>query len=81
MDLDALRHFFGWCTLINYAALLFWFFCWVVCRDTIYGIHSRWFSIPRDRYDQIHFQLLGSFKLAVLILNLTPYLALRILGG
>ena len=80
MDIESLRHFFGWCSVINYGVLLFWFLSWMLCRDAIYAIHSRWFPMARERYDQIHFQLLGGFKIAVLVLNLSPYLALRIMA-
>ena len=42
--------------------------------------HSSFFKVSEDRFDEIHCNLIGFFKLSVCSLNLAPYLALRIMG-
>jgi len=36
--------------------------------------------LSAERFDELHYQLLGFFKLSVILLNLVPYIALRIIG-
>ncbi len=79
MDLVLLKQFLFWCLLINYAILLLWFGIWLFGRDAIYRLHSRWFNIPRERFDTLFYCLMGAYKLGVLLFNLTPLLALLIL--
>ncbi len=79
MAIEELRSFLGWCTLINYAVLFYWFAMFLLARDWIRRLHGRWFSLSDERVDAIHYSLMGVFKLGILLLNLTPYLALHIL--
>ncbi len=80
MTVELLRDFFGWCSVMNYGMLLVWFFLIVWARDWIFRIHSKWFAIPRDRFDTINYAMMGSFKLSIFLFNIVPYLALRIAG-
>ena len=70
----------GWCSLINLVILLIWWLAWLTAREPIFKLHSRWFSIPRERFDAIHYTLLGVFKLAIIFFNLIPYVVLRIIN-
>ena len=80
MDLVEIRAFFGWCTLINWVILFIWWAMIGVAPDWVKGIHGKWFNIPRDRFAEIHYRGLLTFKFAVILFNFTPYLALRIAG-
>jgi hypothetical protein len=46
----------------------------------MFGLHSRWFNFPRERFDSIHYVAMAAYKLGILLLNLAPYLALRLIG-
>ena len=76
MDIATLTSFFGWCTLINIAVLLFWVVFLMGAPDLVYRIQSRFFPIPRATYDVIIYSLLGAFKLTVIVFSIVPYLAL-----
>ena len=80
MTLEIIRNALGWCTIINAAVLMIWLLFFMAGRDWIYRIHSRWFRISEEKFDGIHYAGMAYFKMAILVLNLVPYLALRIVG-
>jgi len=75
-----LKDFLLWCVVINYGVLLVWFAVWVFGRDAIYHLHSRWFDLPRDRFDTLFYGLMGGYKLVVLVFFLVPWLALCLIA-
>jgi hypothetical protein len=80
MSLDIIRTALAWCTVINYGILIFWFVIFAVAHDWIYRIHCRWFTMPVEKFNTIHYEAIAFYKLGILIFNLVPYLALRIVG-
>jgi len=81
MTRNDLRAVLGWCTVINFAFMLFWFLVFLVAHDLAYQIHSSMFpGLTPESFDEFHYQFLGFFKLSVMLLNLAPYIALRIIG-
>lgn len=80
MTLETIRSMLAWCTLINWGLLLVWFLMFFFVHDWIYRLHSRWYQIPQDRFDAIHYAGMAFFKILILTFNLVPYLALRIIG-
>jgi hypothetical protein len=80
MTLEEVRDMLGWCTLINVAILMIWFVMFVAARDWMHRFHGRWFRLDEARFDAIHYALMGMFKLGIFLLNLVPYIALRIVG-
>lgn len=80
MAIETIRNMLGWCTLINLSILLSWFLLFAVARDWIYRFHGRWFRLTTERFDAIHYSGMAFFKLGIVLLNLTPYLVLRLVG-
>lgn len=80
MTFDDLRSVLGWCTVIDYALLLFWFMMFVVAHDSMHRLHGRWFSISEENFDAVHYTLMGVFKLLIFVFNLVPYISMRIVG-
>ena len=78
MEAEEIRKVLGWCSAINMGMLMVWFLAFVFARDFVFRIHTRWFKIPEDRFDEIHYTMMGYYKLAFGLFNLVPYLALRI---
>lgn len=76
--LETTREILGWCTLFNWAILLLWWGTLALAHDGLQALHGQWFRIDPTRFDEIHYQLMGTYKLLVLVLNFIPYLALRI---
>ena len=80
MELEMIRAFFAWCSVINIALLLWWALFLLFAHDWTYRLHSRWFKISIEQFDAIHYGAMAAFKLGVLMFNLVPYFALRIIG-
>jgi len=80
MTLEEIRSALGWCALINYAILLFWFGMFALQRDWVVRFHGKWFTMPRETFDTIHYALIGAFKLGIFLFNLVPYISLRIIA-
>jgi hypothetical protein len=80
MTLEIVRSALAWCTLINWLLLLWWLIFFILGRDWMYRFHSRWFKLSDETFDTFHYAGMGLFKTAIIVFNLVPYLALRIVG-
>ena len=80
MNIEMVRDGFLWCTLINYGVLLVWFLVFILARDFTQRLHGRWFQLSRQQFDVIHYAGMAVFKLGIILFNLVPYVALRIVG-
>ena len=80
MTLEVIRDALAWCTVINWIALFWWLLFFIFAHDWMYRFHSKWFKISVEKFDTIHYSGMVFFKVAILLFNLVPYLALRIVG-
>jgi hypothetical protein len=80
MDAVLLRRLLLWCALINYGILLVWFLFFMAAHDSMYLLHRTWFQLSVDQFDMLHYAGMAIYKIGIILLNLVPYLALRISG-
>lgn len=80
MDMATLTSVFGWMTLLNIGYLIVATTCLTLCRSWVAGIHARLTGVPGGELPGHYFSFLANFKIAVIVLNLMPYLALRIVA-
>jgi hypothetical protein len=81
MDIRKLTRFLLWCTIINGALLIVSFAVFTIGgTDFVYRTHGIWFSLPQETFNAIIYLFLGTYKIAILVFNLVPYVALRIVG-
>ena len=80
MTLEIVRDVLAWCSVINLGVLLWWMLFFALARDLTYRIHSKWLKLPEEQFDALHYGGMGLYKLGILLFNLVPYLALRIVG-
>lgn len=80
MTIDTVRELLGWCTVINLALLLTWFISFTFAREWILGLHRKWFKLADEHFDTVHYAGMVFFKLCVLLFNLVPYVALRLIN-
>ena len=81
MDTRKLTKFLLWCTIINGALLVVAFAVFAVGgTDVVYKTHGIWFALPPETFSAIVYMFLGTYKIAILVFNLIPYVALRIVG-
>jgi hypothetical protein len=80
MNIEIARTFLLWCTVINYGILLVWFLVFVFAQDWMLRIHGRWFRLPRDQFDALHYAGMSIFKIGIILFNLVPFVVLSILA-
>ena len=80
MTLEVVRDALGWCCVINFGFLMWWSLLFMFAHDWMYRMHGRWFKLSVEQFDGIHYGGLAFYKVAILMLNVVPYLALRIVG-
>jgi hypothetical protein len=78
-SIDTVREFIGWCTVINIGILLIATIFLVLTRAPILKMHAKLFELSQADLSLSYFQFLGQYKLAIYVLNLAPYIALRIM--
>jgi len=80
MTIEIIRDALLWCVVINMGLLLWWFLLFMLAHDWMYRFHGKWFSLSTEKFDSIHYTGMALFKIGIFLFNLTPYLALRIVG-
>lgn len=78
--METLTTFFGWCSAINIGLLMLTSLSLLVMRGTITKIHSKLFGLSEEDLARAYFQYLAQFKIAVIVFNLVPYIALRVMA-
>ena len=78
MTIEQIRDVLGWCAVINIGLLLWWFLMFALAHEFVYRLHGRWFRMTVERFDAIHYAGMAFFKISIFLLNIVPYLALRI---
>ena len=78
ITIENLRILLGWCAILNVGMLAVWSLVFVFAHDFVLKVHARWFKISEERFDEIHYTMMGYYKLAVFLFNLAPYLVLRL---
>ena len=81
MDTQLLCRFLAWSLAINYLMLLTWFTAFVLARGFIRRLHGRWFNLPDQTFEAIHYGAMAGYKLAIFMFNLVPLVALCIVRG
>ena len=80
MTTETLRIFLGWCSVINIGLLMFSSIFVIALRGAASRIHGKMFNLDEKHLSQAYFQYLAQYKLAIIVFNVVPYFALRIIG-
>ncbi|MDT0581694.1 MULTISPECIES: DUF6868 family protein [Alteromonadaceae] len=78
---NELTTFFGWCTVINIGIYLFSAFFIIVFKRFTINLHSKIVGVEASDLPNMYFAFLGNYKIAILLLNLSPYIALKVMGS
>ena len=79
-SMQTIREVLGWSTALNVGVLLFSTVVVSVAGAPIKRLHAKMFDMSEGDLSRAYFQYLAQYKIAVLVFNLAPYLALRIAG-
>lgn len=80
MSMELIRDMLAWCAVINLGLLIGWFLFFSLAHNWMYSLHQKWFQLTVEQFDTIHYVGMALFKIGILLFNLVPYLALRIVG-
>ena len=76
MDINMLRSFFMWCTIINGGLLILVSLILLFARDWVYRMHTRWFPMPKETFNVVIYCFVGFYKIIFFTFSLVPFLAL-----
>lgn len=79
-SLQTIRAFFAWCTVVNLALLICAALAIVFAGAPIKRLHENMFGLSDVDLSRAYFQYLAQYKIAIVVFNLAPYLALRVVG-
>ena len=80
-DMQTLTTFLGWCSVINVIALLVASLMLMLMRDFVAGIHGKMFGVGTEEMSLAYVAYLANYKIAIIVLNIVPYVALRIMSS
>ncbi len=79
MDIVSLTALFGWMTVLNFALLIISTLMLTLFRTPIIRIHSRLSGLEETALKPVYLYFLGFYKVLIIVFNLVPYLALKLL--
>ena len=79
-NLESLTIFFGWCSVINIGILATTTLLLAVLRDFVTSVHSKIMGVEKAGLPDAYFTYLGTYKIAIIMLNLVPYVALKLMA-
>lgn len=79
-SLEIIREFLGWCSIINSGLLIFSSILIIALRGITARIHGKMFNVDENFLSKAYFQYLGHYKIAIIVLNIVPYFALKFMG-
>ncbi len=80
MTIETVRAVLAWSSVLNIGWLVVWFLFFSLAHDWIYRLHRQWFNLSVEKFDAIHYAGMALLKVGILLFNLVPYLAMRIVG-
>jgi hypothetical protein len=80
IGVNELTTFFGWCTLINLGVYLFSALFIIAFKRFTINLHSKIVGVEASELPNMYFKFLGNYKIGILLLNLSPYIALKLIG-
>ena len=79
IDVNELTTFFGWCSVINLGFYLFSAFFIIVFKSFTINLHNKIVGVETSELPNMYFKFLGNYKIGILLLNLTPYISLKLM--
>ncbi|MBU4487380.1 MAG: hypothetical protein KKD38_10685 [Candidatus Delongbacteria bacterium] len=81
MDIQMLKDFFMWCTIIDGSVLILWTLIFTIIPNLVFKSQTWIFPTKKkEHYALIMYSFIGLFKIMFIIFNLIPYLVLLIIG-
>jgi hypothetical protein len=78
MILPHIKAFLLSCAVLDYVVLIIWFGAFIFAHDWMYRFHGRFFKIPVETFDAIHYAGMAVFKIGALLFFLIPWIVLSL---
>lgn len=79
-SIEVVREFLGWCSVINIGLLFISTIMLIAMRGWIANIHAKMTGVSEAELPRIYLEFLGSYKTFIIVFNLVPYIALKIMA-
>jgi hypothetical protein len=79
MNIELLKEFFMWCTIINLGLLIWTAIMCLAARNFIYRVHGKMFGLNENTINTMIYGFLGLYKIVFIVFCLVPYIALTIM--
>ena len=80
ITLSQLTELLGWALVINIGIYLLSILALTAMKGFYLSIHTKVFGVSKEDLPREYFRFIGQYKMLVLIFNLVPYTALKIMG-
>jgi len=80
MDIEQVTAIFGWMLVINVGVYALAAVFLIFARDFAANLEARLTGVPAEKWPEIFVSYLSQYKIAILVLNFAPYVALRIVA-
>ena len=80
MNIDVVREFLMWCTIINAGLLILTSLLFLAASDLIYSAHSKWFPLSREAFTVAIYGFIGFYKILIIVFNIVPFVAVSIVA-
>jgi hypothetical protein len=78
MTIVHIDHALLWCAGINYAVLILWVVLFACAHDRLLRLSQMWFRLNVVKFDEIQYGAIAAYKLAIILFNIVPYIAIRL---
>ena len=79
-SIETLATFFGWCIVINFGALLLIVLVFGLFHDIFATLSAKVFGITKQEAAVTFFRVVQQYRFALMVLNIAPYIALKIMS-
>lgn len=79
MDINEITTFIGWCTAINMSILAFAAVILFGFKGLIIRVHGKLTGVSASELPSLYFSFMAHYKLGILLFNLAPYIALKLM--
>jgi hypothetical protein len=79
-SIETLATFFGWCAVINIGVIVLFLVFLTVFHEFVGKLSAKMFGVTKEEAKTTFFRIFLQYRLAFVLLNLVPYVALKIMA-
>lgn len=78
--IETLIELLGWASVINVCILIIASISVMLMRNAMISLHGKMFGLDSVDLSRAYFQYIAQYKIAIIVFNLVPYIALKIIA-